>query len=80
LKILIGVEQILPAAGAESVPPMRGRLAAGPLDACVRPGSFSAEPEVVPSGGEDGMYEVFLYAYVKSLGLGTEISVLFAKT
>ncbi len=58
---------------------MRGRLAAGPLDACVRPGSFSAE-EVVPSGGEVGMYEVFLYAYVKSLGLGTVISVLFSKT
>jgi hypothetical protein len=55
LKILIGVEQILPAAGAESVPPIRGRLAAGPLDACVRPGSVAvAEPEAAPSGGEVG--------------------------
>jgi hypothetical protein len=73
LKILIGFEQILPAVGAESVPPMRGRLAAGPLVACVRPISFPAEPEVAPSGVEVGMYEVFLYAYVKSLGLGTVI-------
>ncbi len=55
LKIFIGVEQILPAEGAESVPPIRGRLAAGPLDACVRPGSVAvAEPEAVPSGGEYG--------------------------
>jgi hypothetical protein len=47
--------KILPAAGAESVPPIRGRLAAGPLDACVRPGSVTvAEPEAAPSGGEGG--------------------------
>ncbi len=56
LKISKGVEQILPAVGVESAPPIRGRLAAGPLDAWAWPDSVVvAELGAAPSGAVVGM-------------------------
>jgi hypothetical protein len=55
LNISTGVEQILPAVGVESAPPIRGRLAAGPLDAWAWPGSDVAELGAAPSGAAVGM-------------------------
>ncbi len=56
MKISKGVEQILPAVGVESAPPIRGRLAAGPLVARAWPDLVVvAELDAAPSGAVVGM-------------------------